>query len=214
MPVKIPRGRPIQYERDRTLRRVTEAFWQAGFAATSLDELSTVTGMTRPSLAGAFGNKETLFLITLNRYREENSGKLRHILNGDRSLHIELSEMFSTSLDLYLGPSNTARGCLLIGVGLVEAVQRPRIRTAVLESLTEFRQIIEQRLALAITLGQLRPDANPANLADMLSALMHSLAVRARAGEKRQILEGVSLAAVELICVKPTNHGSLSPVGK
>ena len=48
-----------------------ETFWQGGFAATSLDELSAATGMNRPSLYGAFGDKRDLYLKALQRYREE-----------------------------------------------------------------------------------------------------------------------------------------------
>ena len=39
-----------------------DVFWQDGFAATSLDDLSAATGLNRPSLYGAFGDKRALYL--------------------------------------------------------------------------------------------------------------------------------------------------------
>src|SRR5260221_8326076 len=51
------RGRPRGYEPEAALTRARAAFWDAGYAATSLDALSEATGMNRPSLYGAFGDK-------------------------------------------------------------------------------------------------------------------------------------------------------------
>ena len=63
------RGRPRGYEPDAALSRARAAFWDAGYAATSLDALSAATGMNRPSLYGAFGDKRALYLKTLEGYR-------------------------------------------------------------------------------------------------------------------------------------------------
>src|SRR5258708_28769719 len=64
-----PRGRPRAYDPDAALAEARDAFWDAGFAATSLDDLSLATGMNRPSLYGAFGDKRQLYLQTIERYR-------------------------------------------------------------------------------------------------------------------------------------------------
>ena len=39
-----------------------DVFWKDGFAATSLDDVSAATGLNRPSLYGAFGDKRALYL--------------------------------------------------------------------------------------------------------------------------------------------------------
>ena len=44
-------------------------FWHAGYSGTSLDDITAGTGMNRPSLYGAFGDKRALYLHTLERYR-------------------------------------------------------------------------------------------------------------------------------------------------
>ena len=44
-------------------------FWDAGYAGTSLDDITASTGMNRPSLYGAFGDKHALYRHTLERYR-------------------------------------------------------------------------------------------------------------------------------------------------
>ena len=198
------RGRPIEYDREQTIQRASDLFWSAGFAATSLDALSEATQMTRPSLAGAFGDKEALYIATLESYRDASADALGEILSGARPLRTELADVFAKSTDAYLAATDAARGCLLIGTASVEAVHRPAVRQVLGDSLNAFNAIIEERLRRAIAEGDLDSDADPAGLAALVSAVMHSLAVRARAGESRPALDKLSEAALDLICGKQT----------
>ncbi|WP_436121966.1 TetR/AcrR family transcriptional regulator [Aminobacter sp. LjRoot7] len=196
------RGRPIEYDRDRTLQRAGDLFWSVGFAASSLDALSEVTEMTRPSLSGAFGDKEALYVATLERYRDASVAAMNTILSAARPLRAELAEVYAKSTDAYLASDDAARGCLLIGTASVEAVHRPAVRHILQQSLGAFNAILEGRLRKAIAEGELGAGADAAGLASVASAVMHSLAVRARAGEPRAALDLLSKAAIDLICGK------------
>ncbi len=65
------RGRPRAYQPEVALARALDVFWKEGFAGTSLDDLSAATGMNRPSLYGAFGDKRELYIKSYQRYRED-----------------------------------------------------------------------------------------------------------------------------------------------
>jgi TetR/AcrR family transcriptional regulator, copper-responsive repressor len=194
------RGRPIKYDPETALASARDVFWAAGFAASSLDALSEATGMNRPSLAAAFGDKEALYLATLERYRDDAVAGLQATLSGAKPLRKELAEVYAKSIDVYLASKDAARGCLLIGTASVEAVHRPIVRRVLSESLGAFTAVIEERLRRAVKAGELPKGADPAALAEIVSAVMHSLAVRARAGEPRKALERLARTAVDLIC--------------
>jgi TetR/AcrR family transcriptional repressor of nem operon len=53
--------RPRSFDEDHVLELVRQRFWDTGYAATSLDDLMTATGLAKGSLYGAFGDKHTLF---------------------------------------------------------------------------------------------------------------------------------------------------------
>jgi AcrR family transcriptional regulator len=194
------RGRPIQYDPEAALASARDVFWAAGFAGSSLDDLSEATGMNRPSLAGAFGDKEALYLAALEQYRDQSVAALKEKLSGARPLRRELANVYATATDAYLASKDGARGCFLIGTASVEAVHRPAIRHVLSESLTAFNAIIEVRLRKAIHDGEIDKGADAAALAAVASAVMHSLAVRARAGEPRKALDKLAKTAVDLIC--------------
>ena len=65
------RGRPRAYQPEVALGKALDLFRKGGFAATSLDDLSAATGMNRPSLYGAFGDKRELYIKSYQRYRED-----------------------------------------------------------------------------------------------------------------------------------------------
>jgi AcrR family transcriptional regulator len=194
------RGRPIEYDRETALTSARDVFWATGFAASSLDALSEATGMNRPSLAGAFGDKEALYLATLEQYRDQSVAALTEKLSGARPLSEELADVYATASEVYLNSKDGARGCLLIGTASVEAVHRPVIRRMLSESLAAFNAIIEERLRKAIRNGEVAKKADAAALAAIASAVMHSLAVRARAGEPRKALDRLTKTAIDLIC--------------
>lgn len=65
-----PRGRPRSFEEADVLDVAKDLFWQRGYEATSIKDLTEAMGMTPPSLYAAFGSKEALYHRVLDRYVE------------------------------------------------------------------------------------------------------------------------------------------------
>src|SRR5215470_5049877 len=100
-PSPARRGRPRQYDPDSALARAAAAFWKNGYAATSLDDLAAATGMNRPSLYAAFGDKRDLYLKTLQRYRDGARATTLTLLADDPPLRVFLERFYRAALDLY-----------------------------------------------------------------------------------------------------------------
>lgn len=58
-----------------------EAFWEHGYAATSVNDLLAEMGLNRGSLYGTFGDKKQLFLAALEKYDEQNVVRIRDMLD-------------------------------------------------------------------------------------------------------------------------------------
>lgn len=196
------RGRPRAFDAKVTLEKAREVFWDRGFAGTSLDTLSAATQLNRPSLYGAFGDKEDLYLDALEGYRAESMDVLTDALDPSLPLRENLASVYSRALAIYLHGETAARGCFLIGTATAEAIQHERVREVLSRSLDDFDGEIEKRMKLAMERGELPADGNPHMLARLASAIMHSLAVRARAGDSRETLEALAKSGVEMICGK------------
>ncbi|MGO6791394.1 TetR/AcrR family transcriptional regulator [Rhizobium ruizarguesonis] len=199
------RGRPRAFDAKAALSKARDVFWDRGFAAASLDNLSAATNLNRPSLYGAFGDKEDLYLDTLEGYRQDGMNTLAEALDPSLPLHDNIARVYAGALAIYLHGETAARGCLLIGTASVEAVQHERVREVLGRSLNDFDDEIEKRMRLGVERGELAQSADPQMLARLASAVMHSLAVRARAGDSRETLEAIARSGVELICGSANN---------
>jgi len=60
--------RPRTFDESDVVAAARDEFWSRGYAATSIDDLSTATGLGKGSLYGAFGDKHGLFLRALDDY--------------------------------------------------------------------------------------------------------------------------------------------------
>ena len=92
------RGRPRSYDPDIALANAMAVFWHAGYSGTSLDDITAGTGMNRPSLYGAFGDKRALYLHPLERYRALGRAAFAAALSPDRPLREALRQVYDTAL--------------------------------------------------------------------------------------------------------------------
>jgi TetR/AcrR family transcriptional regulator, copper-responsive repressor len=196
------RGRPRAYDPDTALAQALAVFWETGYAGTSLDDITAGTGMNRPSLYGAFGDKRELYLQTLEQYRQRGLAAFAEALSPDRPLREGLRRVYIAALSLYFSGERSPRGCFLIGTALTESVHDIAVRKTLRDALLDFDAAFEARIRLACEHGELPRDADPRALAKLASAVLHTLAIRSRAGESRRALEAILDPALDLICGK------------
>ena len=192
------RGRPRAYEPDVALGKALDLFRKEGFAATSLDDLSAATGMNRPSLYGAFGDKRELFIKSYQRYREDARAAMAGIFRDELPIRQRLARINAVALDIYLS-GDSPRGCFTVMTAASEAVSDPDIRAMVLEGLAELDKAFAACFRRAKEKGELPASADPAVLAQIASATIHTIAIRARAQTPRKELEAIVNGALDVM---------------
>ena len=193
------RGRPRAYEPEVALGKALDLFRTTGFAATSLDDLSAATGMNRPSLYGAFGDKRELYIKSYQRYRDNARTATSEIFRLDGPVRTQLERIYAVALDIYLSGEEGPRGCFTVMTAASEAVADPDIRAMVQSALAELDKAFAHCFRRAKEKGELPEHADPVVLAHLASATIHSIAVRARAGVPRQELEAIVKGAIDIL---------------
>lgn len=194
------RGRPPAYDVDVALNAAMRTFWKAGYAATSLDDITAATGMNRPSLYAAFGDKHAIYLKALERYAAAAQAAFGAALTFTRPLREDFDRVFAAALDTYTATGTDAQGCFMISTATVEATHDPAVCEALTASLRRMDAAFEGRLRFAVEQGETLPTADLKGLAGMTGALLHTIAIRARAGESRADLERLVASGLDLIC--------------
>jgi AcrR family transcriptional regulator len=196
------RGRPRAYQPEVALARALDVFWKEGFAATSLDDLSAATGMNRPSLYGAFGDKRELYIKSYESYRDRARQRMGEVFSVDLPLRQMLERIYGIALDMYLSGKDGPRGCFTVMTATSEAVFDPSIRAMVISGLVETDRFFARIFRRAQERGELAASADPQVLALIASGTLHTIAVRARAQVPRAELEAIVNGALDVMCGK------------
>jgi TetR/AcrR family transcriptional regulator, copper-responsive repressor len=193
------RGRPRAYQPEIALGKALDLFRKDGFAATSLDDLSAATGMNRPSLYGAFGDKRELYIKSYQRYRADARAAMIDIFRDQLPIRKRLERIYAVALDIYLSGEADPRGCFTVMTAASEAVADPDIRAMVLEGFSELDKAFAACFRLARENGELPDTVDPVALAQLASATLHTVAIRSRAHVPRKELEAIVKGALDVM---------------
>lgn len=165
------------------LQQALGVFWNTGYSGSSLDTIASAAGMNRPSLYAAFGDKHALYIKALEQYWDFAAADMHAALtNPELTLPEALMRFYEGQLSIYYSGDGLPRGCFAIGTATAEAVEDAEIREVLADRLSRLDDELEVRLRAAVDAGELSPDVDPAALAVLASAMLHSISIRARAG--------------------------------
>lgn len=196
------RGRPRLFDTDAALDAATALFWTQGLSATSLDQLAAAMNMKRPSLNNAFGDKEAVYRLTLQRFVAHLTGEVSAILASQPRLERALADFFGSALDVYYA-AEPPHGCFVMCTAPTEAVAHPHVRDLLKGVIDELDALLAARFERAKADGEFPHDADHRAAARMTQAVLHSLAIRARAGASRASVRAMAKHAVTTIIGAP-----------
>lgn len=205
------RGRPRAYDAERATWQALEAFWTGGYTGTSLDDLAAATGMNRPSLYAAFGDKKALYLKTLARFEDELRKEMGGELFARKAIADALLAFYGAALEFYFSGTEGARGCFVVCTAPAEAARDEDIRAALHRILKGIDDGLEVRFRKAMKDGELPAAADANALAKLAAAALHSIAIRARAGETKKTLQTMAFQTVGLLCAQAPQDPTKEP---
>lgn len=194
-------ARPKAFDEDKALMQAMELFWQQGYTAASLAQLTACMGINRQSLYDTYGDKRGLFLKALDRYCGLIGSRLLAPLMQEAP---GLDEIKATigSLIGFLVEFPKPRACLMANTAMEIA---PHDRT-VADKVQAFHRALEDAFAVALRnarrRGEIASTADPAAVAKYLVSVANGMAVAAKAGATKQSLQDI--AGVALTALQPT----------
>ncbi len=176
-------GRPRTFDEDVALDRAMEVFWEKGYEGSSLPELTAAMGMNRPSLYAVFGNKEALFRRAVERYQSTRMDFCDAALEQATSREV-VERLLRGSADAQTCP-NSPHGCLGTSGALACGDEARPLRDELVALRSAREDRLRQRLARAVTEGDLPAHADAAQLASFVATVLQGMAVQAAGGATR-----------------------------
>jgi AcrR family transcriptional regulator len=200
-------GRPREFDTEKALELVTELFWRKGYEGTSLSDLTGTLGITRPSLYAAFGNKETLFRLALDRYEAKAGAYRAKALQAPTAYEVA-QQLLEGAVALH-GDKSHPVGCLGVQGALACSDEADVIRRELISRRVAGEKAIRQRLKRAREEGDLPAHSNPSDLARYLSVVLYGMAIQSAGGASARELRSVAAVALKQ-WPKPAKDGPSS----
>ncbi len=174
-------ARPRAFDETQVLSAVQEQFWDAGYAATSLEDLMRVSGLGKGSLYAAFGDKRQLFLRALSSYTEVSHRHLRAALTETPRAIDALRMLLEAAIGE--GPESGARrGCLLANSTCELGNADPEVLAHAHDSYETSTALIADCVSRAQDEGDLAATTDPIVLARALLAAQQGIVFMSRTG--------------------------------
>lgn len=188
------RGRPREFEVEEALAAALRVFWEKGYEAASLTDLTEAMGITRPSLYAAFGNKEALFKQTLDLYESEKLAYVRRALEAPTTRGVA-DRIIQGTIE---NSTSECRGCLGVIASVGCSNQDSPIRQDVNDRARSAREAIVQRMQRGIDEGDFTLPVEAEAMTRYLMAVLQGIAVQAGAGASREELQQVAEATMAI----------------
>lgn len=187
-------GRHREFDVEKVLDAAMCVFWRKGYEGASYADLTEAAGVERPALYAAFGNKEALFRKALARYYEQYLDYFPEALQLPTSREVA-THLLRNAVDLHTRYADRP-GCLGINGALAASDDAEPVRQSLIDARAAAEVQLRERLERAKAEGDLPETARPDALAAYLMAILHGMAVQAKAGLGRDMLEAVAEQAL------------------
>jgi len=186
--------RPRSFDETEVLDAASEQFRARGYAATSLDDLTTATGLGKGSLYGAFGDKHALFLRVLDEYCEDGVTALRAALAGPDAGALD---RLRSHLVRAASGGTSKHGCLLAKATAELADHDDEVRSRSRATFAALEDAYADCVAQARRHGDLDPHADPRRIGALLLVVQRGIEALREGGVATAALRRIAANTID-----------------
>jgi AcrR family transcriptional regulator len=193
--------RPREFDETDVIAAARDEFWSRGYAATSVDDLASATGLGKGSLYGAFGDKHGLFLRALEDYIGTALDGVRAQLRDARhSAYDRLARHIRGQVKA-IAADKARRGCMIAKSAAELSATDDTVERAVERAYAAWIAELVDCISEAQRDGAIDRKQNPQALAATLLAFMRGQEALHKGGAKPAQIRA---AAEQMIALIPT----------
>ena len=192
-------ARPKEFDESRALVAAMGLFWERGYEATAMRDLSAHTGVAISSLYATFGGKHDIYLAALAEYRRAEVAEMEQRLAAPGPLRGTLADIFARLIErLMADPAR--RGSFTLNAAVELGGQDQSVTAQLRQHFDEVAILLAGRLAAAQAAGEIAGRCPAADLAHFLLFGLYALAMMVKVYPDRPHLEraaAVTLAVLD-----------------
>ncbi|EOO78124.1 MULTISPECIES: TetR/AcrR family transcriptional regulator [Bacillus] len=191
-------ARTREFDEDQVLDAAMQLFWEKGYEATSLSDLTSRMGIQRPSIYSTFGDKKELFEAALRRYTMSRASDIRNRLQSHSSVKEAFSIFFADVVNEEYAV-DLSKGCFCINTMVELAPHDERFEILTREHQMYLAVIFQETIERGIQSGELEVNTDAKSLAQALIVSLIGLTVMMKSRPQRSFVDNVIAATLTLL---------------
>lgn len=188
----------ILFDEEEVLRRATELFWTRGYNATSMDELTRVTGLSRSSIYNSFGGKHALFMRCLSYYLDDQQRQLHELAGKVKPVMARIRAAFQYAVEEIL-TDRMRKGCMMVNTTTEMVNQDKEIAAVSAENMEWMEGLFASWVKEGQAAGEISAVFKPQMLARHLYNTYSGLKVTGKTRPDRRTLEDIITVALSVL---------------
>lgn len=184
-------ARPKEFDEEQALAAALEVFWEKGYEAASVQDLTERMGIQKASLYNTFGDKHALFVRALAAYSSETLEWYREQLERAGPVRATLVTLFHELTDGCEDEEDDCRGCLCVNSAIELAPHDPAIATLLEQHNQTQEDLFRRALVRAQQAGEIPAALDCLATARYLLNVIAGLGVAHKAGASRDRLHDI-----------------------
>jgi AcrR family transcriptional regulator len=191
----MPRGRPRSFDIEQAIETAMLVFWSKGYEGTTIPGLTEAIGINRPSLYAAFGSKEDLFRLALDRYRKDPASYVNRAVAKPTAYEV-MASLLEGVVDLVTDPKRPG-GCLFVCGTHALSPRDSGIHKELAARRIAGEKDIRKRFEQAARSDDLPENSDPKLLAKLAATLIWGISIQAANGSTRAELKKLAAMTLE-----------------
>lgn len=159
--------RTAEFDNDHVLRQAMLAFMEFGYAKTSMQKLTHVTGLHPGSLYGAFGNKKAIFLRAIEQYQKDRNQQFTALFHNKQPILETLKNYLTLIVDECI-KGEVAKVCLLTKSISEAEGNDPQICSVLRGNLNAYENTLAEQIQKALDNNEFKSSKTAQQLARFL----------------------------------------------
>lgn len=202
-------ARPRSFDERTVVAAARDQFWSTGYAATSIDDLCSATGLGKGSLYGAFTDKHGLFVRALDRYCEDQVAAFTAALEGDEAG--ALQRLVHHVDHVAAQCAGDSRGCLLGNLVSERGDRDPDVSRRAQETYGAWERLLADCVRQAQAAGDIDPSIDPDAAAAVGLNAFRGMVALGQIGRGDAFMRAVADAAIVALAGVRRNIGVPMP---
>jgi AcrR family transcriptional regulator len=187
-------GRPIGFDKEAALEAAMLLFWERGYEGTSMADLTQAMRLNPSSIYAAFGDKNALFQLAVNRYMGIRAQYATKALE-ESTLEGVIRALFDSTIAFLTTPGHPPVCMTLAGAAGCSVDAKPA-RDLMKEIRKQNEVAMRKRLLEARQNGELSKDINVNDYTRYLSSILAGLSIQAANGSTKEELKRTAKMAL------------------